>query len=40
MVEIKNLADKYNLFIIEDCSHAPLAKHNLGYVGTLGDVVF
>ena len=38
MHEIKEYAFKNNIKIIEDCSHAPLAKHDLGYVGTIGDL--
>ena len=38
MIKIKELAKKYNLKIIEDCSQAHGAKINNKYVGTFGDV--
>jgi len=37
MQEIKALAEKYHLFIIEDAAQAHGAKHNGQTVGTLGD---
>lgn len=37
MTAIKNLAEKSKIKIIEDCSHAPLAKHQKKHVGTFGE---
>jgi dTDP-4-amino-4,6-dideoxygalactose transaminase len=37
MDRIMEIARKYNLRVIEDCAHAPLAKFNGKYVGTFGD---
>ena len=36
--KINNLAKKYNLKIIEDCSQAPYAKLNERFAGTIGDI--
>ena len=38
MEEIKKIADKHNLYIIEDCAQAHGAKFNNQSVGTFGDV--
>ena len=38
MTEIKKIARKYNLFIIEDCAHAIGAKKEDKHVGTFGDI--
>lgn len=38
MEEIKKIADKHNLYIIEDCAQAHGAKFNNQFVGTFGDV--
>lgn len=38
MDEIMNLARKYNLYVIEDCAQAPMAKYKNQYVGTFGDI--
>ena len=38
MDNINKIAKKYNLFVIEDCAHAILAKYKGRYTGTLGDV--
>ena len=38
MDEIMQIARKYNLYVIEDCAQAPLAKYNGKYVGTIGDI--
>lgn len=35
---LKEIADKYNLKIIEDCAQAPYAKLDGKFAGTLGDV--
>lgn len=37
MKRIKSIAEKYGLFLFEDCSHAHLAKVNGNYVGSFGD---
>ena len=37
MEEIKTIAQKYNVYIIEDAAHAFPSKTNNGYAGTLGD---
>ena len=36
--EIRSLADKHGLFVIEDVAQAPGAKYHGDYAGTLGDV--
>ena len=36
--EIKKIAKKYNLFVLEDCALAIGAKYNQQHVGTIGDV--
>ena len=38
MKDVKEIADKYNLYIIEDCAQAHGAKYNGQIVGTFGDV--
>lgn len=38
MDEIMAIANKHNLFVIEDCAQAPLAKYKDRYVGTIGDI--
>jgi perosamine synthetase len=38
MDEIMQIAKKHNLFVIEDCAQAPLAKYKDKYVGTIGDI--
>ncbi|MBN8703039.1 MAG: DegT/DnrJ/EryC1/StrS family aminotransferase [Bacteroidetes bacterium] len=38
MDEIMAIAQKYNLFIIEDCAQAPMAKYKNKYVGTIGHI--
>tara|TARA_B100000212_G_scaffold341610_1_gene325282 strand:+ start:102 stop:1214 length:1113 start_codon:yes stop_codon:yes gene_type:complete len=38
MQKINQIAKKYNLWIIEDCAQAHLAKYKNRYVGTFGDV--
>ena len=38
--EIKNICQKYNLFLIEDCAHSLGARHKGSLVGTLGDATF
>jgi perosamine synthetase len=38
MDEIMAIAKKYNLFVIEDCAQAPMAKYKNKYVGTIGDI--
>lgn len=38
--EIKNIAKKYNLFIIEDCAHSLGARHRGRKLGTFGDAAF
>mgnify|MGYP006091259347 FL=1 len=38
ITEIKKIAKKYNLFILEDCALAIGAKYNQKHVGTIGDV--
>ena len=35
--QIKNLCEKYDLYLIEDCSEAPFAKYGGLYAGTFGD---
>lgn len=35
---IKKIADKYNLRVIEDCSHAHFAKYKGKFVGSWGDI--
>jgi len=34
--EIKAIADKYGLFLIEDCAQAHIAKYKEGFVGNIG----
>ena len=36
--KIKNLCDKYNLYLIEDCCDALGSKYQNKHVGTFGDV--
>jgi dTDP-4-amino-4,6-dideoxygalactose transaminase len=36
--EIKKIAEKHNLIVIEDCAQAPGAKYGEKYAGTLGDM--
>ena len=36
--ELKNLAKKNNIFLIEDNAQGPLAKENGNYTGTIGDI--
>ena len=38
--EIKEICEKYNLFLIEDCAHALGAKYENKYCGTFGDISF
>ena len=38
MDEIMAIAKKYNLYVIEDCAQAPMAKYKGKYVGTIGDI--
>ncbi|HSP88357.1 MAG TPA: DegT/DnrJ/EryC1/StrS family aminotransferase [Ignavibacteriaceae bacterium] len=38
MDKIKNIADKNNLFIIEDAAHAPLSEYKGKKLGTIGDI--
>ena len=38
--EIKNICDKHNLYLIEDCAHSLLAKYKNDYCGKFGDVSF
>jgi perosamine synthetase len=38
MDEIMLIANKYNLFVIEDCAQAPLGKYKGKYVGTIGHI--
>jgi len=38
MDEIMKIAREFNLYIIEDCAQAPMAKYKGQYVGTFGDL--
>jgi perosamine synthetase len=38
MDEIMAIAKRHNLYVIEDCAQAPMAKYKDKYVGTIGDV--
>jgi perosamine synthetase len=38
MDSIMAIAKKYNLYVIEDCAQAPMAKYKNRYVGTIGDL--
>jgi len=38
MDAIMQLAASYNLYVIEDCAQAPLAKYKNNYVGTIGHI--
>ena len=38
MDEIMAIANKYNLFVIEDCAQAPMATYKNKYVGTIGHI--
>lgn len=38
MDEIIAIAKKHNLYVIEDCAQAPMAKYKDKYVGTIGDI--
>ena len=38
MDEIMSIAKKHNLFVIEDCAQAPMAKYKNQFVGTIGDI--
>jgi perosamine synthetase len=38
MDEIMAIANKHNLFVIEDCAQAPLSKYKDKYVGAIGDI--
>lgn len=38
MDRIMAIAKKYNLYVIEDCAQAPMAKYKNKYVGTIGDL--
>jgi perosamine synthetase len=38
MDPIMTLAKKHNLYVIEDCAQAPMAKYKGKYVGTIGDL--
>ena len=38
MREIQRIAEKYNLFIVEDCAQAPGSKLEGNYVGTIGHI--
>ncbi len=38
IIKIKQIAHKYNLYLIEDCAQAHFAKFNNIYVGKFGDV--
>ena len=38
MNKIKKIAKKYNIKIIEDCSHAIFSKYGNNYLGTIGDI--
>ncbi|PTS95977.1 DegT/DnrJ/EryC1/StrS family aminotransferase [Pedobacter sp. HMWF019] len=38
MDPIMDLAKKHNLYVVEDCAQAPMAKYKGKYVGTIGDL--
>ncbi len=38
MDEIMQIAKKNNLYVIEDCAQAPMARYKDKYVGTIGDI--
>ena len=38
MDEIMAIANKYNLYVIEDCAQAPMATYKNKYVGTIGHI--
>ncbi|HEY4784554.1 MAG TPA: DegT/DnrJ/EryC1/StrS family aminotransferase, partial [Bacteroidales bacterium] len=38
MDEIMAIARKYNLYVIEDCAQAPMARYKGKFVGTIGDI--
>jgi len=38
MDEIMAIAKKHNLYVIEDCAQAPMAKYKDKFVGTIGDL--
>ena len=38
MDALKAVADKHDLYLVEDCCHAPLAEYKGQIVGTLGDI--
>lgn len=38
MDEIMSIARKHNLYVIEDCAQAPMAKYKDKFVGTIGDI--
>lgn len=38
MTEIMAIAKKHNLYVIEDCAQAPMAKYKDQYVGSMGDI--
>jgi dTDP-4-amino-4,6-dideoxygalactose transaminase len=38
MDSIMTIAKKHNLYVIEDCAQAPMAKYKGKYVGTIGDL--
>ena len=40
LFELKKIAEKYNLILIEDNSQAPDALHHNAYTGTIGDMGF
>ena len=35
---LRQICDKYNLILIEDCAQSPLAHYNGKYTGTVGDI--
>ena len=37
MKHIMELAEKYNVKVIEDCAHSFPSKTSLGFAGTIGD---
>jgi len=38
MQKIRRIASRHNLFIIEDCAHAPLVKYGQKYLGAYGEI--
>ena len=37
--KLVQIANKYSLYIIEDCAQAVFAKYKDSYVGTIGDII-